>query len=132
MPVTFEAGEVVFREGDPANRFYLLKAGTVVLTSESAQHRQFPVQKVGAGEVLGWSWMFPPYYWHFTATAETRVEAVFLYGTRLREHCEMDPELGYPLMKRLAKVVIDRLQHARQKYLEAAGRATSGPPESKP
>src|SRR5215210_3472351 len=65
----FPADEVIFREGDPANRFYLVLEGEVAL--ESARRDSDPVllQTIGRDDVLGWSWLFPPYYWHFDARA---------------------------------------------------------------
>jgi CRP/FNR family cyclic AMP-dependent transcriptional regulator len=113
MASHFKAGEQIFREGDPANRFYLIKSGQVALETRS-ERGIAPVQTIGAGDVLGWSWLFPPYYWHFDARAIEPTEAVFLYGTRLREFCEEDHDLGYELMKRTANVVITRLMAARR------------------
>src|SRR4051812_6691420 len=62
----FDAGEVIFKEGDPANRFYLIEKGKVALISEQKEGPQH-IQTIGAGDVLGWSWLFPPYLWHFKA-----------------------------------------------------------------
>ena len=70
-----------------------------------------------AGEVCGWSWLFPPYHWHFDARAVEPTEAIFFYGTRLREQCENDHDLGYELMKRMASVIIRRLQTTRRHLL---------------
>jgi CRP-like cAMP-binding protein len=117
LPTSFQAGEKIFAEGDAANRFYLIEAGEVVLSAETAPHEHQEVQVLQAGDVLGWSWLFPPYYWHFSATARTPVEAIFFYGTRLRESCEQDPVLGYELMKRVSEIVIRRLQKNRQEFL---------------
>lgn len=118
MLVEIAAGEVIFREGDNANRFYLIHDGEVVL--ESADHperRATVIETIGGGDVLGWSWMFPPYYWHFDARATKPTKATFFYGTRLREACETDPQLGYALATRMAEVVIRRLQATRLKLL---------------
>ncbi len=109
----FDAGELIFSEGDPANRFYLLIKGKVVLESDG-EGEPTVIQTIGPGDVLGWSWLFPPFYWHFDARAEQPIDAVFFYGTRLRELCEADHDLGYELMKRTAKVAIKRLMAARQ------------------
>lgn len=112
MRSSFAAGDQIFREGDPANRFYLITRGTVSL--ESARNGGTThVQDIGAGDVLGWSWLFPPYVWHFSARATENSEAIFLYGTRIRELCEEDPSLGYELMRRTASVLINRLMAAR-------------------
>ena len=116
MLVEFEKGELIFREGDPANRFYLIRSGRVELESEVAERERMLIQTIGPGDVLGWSWLFPPYYWRFDARAATPVKAIFFYGTWLREYSAQDHNLGYELMKRMAEVVIRRLQAAR-KYL---------------
>ncbi len=117
MVTSFSAGETLFAEGDVANRFYLIESGEVLLSAETAPHEHVGVQTLQAGDVLGWSWLFPPYYWHFSAEARTPVTAIFFYGTRLRERCEEDPALGYELMKRVSEIVIHRLQQTRQELL---------------
>jgi CRP-like cAMP-binding protein len=113
MESEFQTGECIFRENDPANRFYLILSGSVILRSGTSGSGAVELQRLGAGEVLGWSWLFPPYQWHFEAVADEPTKAIFFYGTRLREQCDEDPSLGYQLMKRMALVVIDRLQNAR-------------------
>ena len=120
MPVEFPADKSIFREGQLANRFYLILEGEVALESAAGERDATPelIQTLVAGDMLGWSWLFPPYYWHFDARAVTPVKAVFFYGTRLREQCESDHELGYELMKRTAEVVIGRLQATRRRLLE--------------
>lgn len=119
MPAQFKEGELIFREGEPANRFYLLEAGKVSLESHAQDEPSVTIQTIGVGDTLGWSWLFPPYYWHFDARALEPVKAIFFYGTWLREYCEQDHDLGYELMKRMAEVVIRRLQATRQQVLDA-------------
>ncbi len=115
LPVEFKTDDVIFNEGGPANRFYLVRSGKVVLESPTdPEHEPVLIEAVGAGGVVGWSWLFPPYYWHFNARAASNVRAIFFYGTRLREQCENDHELGYELMKRMNQVIIERLQSARR------------------
>jgi len=119
MPVEIPAGELIFREGDNANRFYLIHDGEVVLESQdNPERRPMVIDTIGAGDVLGWSWMFPPYYWHFDARAARPTKATFFYGTRLREACEADAKLGFALATRVADVVIHRLQATRRKLLQ--------------
>ena len=118
MPLEFEANQTIFREGDPANRFYLIQSGKVALETSAKDQEPRLMQTIGAGDVLGWSWLFPPYYWHFDARAMEPTKAIFFYGTRLREQCEEDHDLGYELMKRMAGIVIDRLQATRKQLLE--------------
>jgi len=114
----FERDELVFREGDPANRFYLISRGKIALESRRNDESAPLVEFLGPGNVLGWSWLFPPYYWHYDARAVEPTSAIFFYGTRLREQCEHDPEFGYDLMKRVAAVAIKRLQSARAELLK--------------
>lgn len=118
MPLEFKANQTIFREGDPANRFYLIQSGKVALETSGQDQEPRLIQTIGAGDVLGWSWLFPPYYWHFAARAMEPTKAIFFYGTRLREQCEEDHDLGYELMKRMAGIVIDRLQATRKQLLE--------------
>jgi CRP-like cAMP-binding protein len=122
MPAEFKTGELIFSEGGPANRFFLLLSGKVALESspEEREDERDPmlIETIGAGSVLGWSWLFPPYFWHFDARAVTPVKAIFFYGTRLREQCENDHDLGYELMKRTAEVTIERLQATRRRLWE--------------
>ena len=119
MPAEFKAGEEIFNEGAPANRFYLICSGKIELELPTDfEHEPVVVETIGAGSVLGWSWLFPPYCWHFDACAITPVKAIFFYGTRLREECETNHELGYELMKRVSGVVIERLQATRLRMVE--------------
>ena len=113
MRVHYFPGDLIFRQGDPANRFYLIIKGKVVLENETPEKRTV-IQMIGKGDVLGWSWLFPPYYSHFDARAVEPTDAMFFYGTRLREMCEADHSLGYEMLTRIAKVVIDRLVAAQK------------------
>jgi CRP/FNR family cyclic AMP-dependent transcriptional regulator len=114
----FEAGQVVFREGETANRFYLIEHGKVALES-STLGEAVRIDEIGDGDLLGWSWLFPPYAWHFTARALEDTTAIFFYGTVLRNYCEKDHSLGFELFKRMSVVMLRRLQGARQKLLNA-------------
>ena len=119
MPAEFNAGEQVFNEGGLANRFYLICSGKVELQAATDfEHQPVIVETIGNGSVLGWSWLFPPYCWHFDARAVTPVKAIFFYGTRLREECETNHELGYELTKRMSAVMVERLQATRRRLVE--------------
>ena len=113
----FEADELIFRDGDLANRFYLVVDGTVALEA-STNGPSVPLQTIGAGELLGWSWMFLPYVCHLRARALEPAEAILFYGTRLCERREKDHDLGYELFRRVAEVMMQRLQTARRLLLE--------------
>jgi CRP/FNR family cyclic AMP-dependent transcriptional regulator len=115
--VHFEKGQIVFRAGEMANRFYLIETGKVVLESSEGVSNPVIIDTIGPGHLLGWSWMFPPYTWQFTARAVEPTAAIFFYGTILREYCEKDHSLGYALLKRMSVVMVKRLQAARKNML---------------
>jgi CRP/FNR family cyclic AMP-dependent transcriptional regulator len=117
MFAQFEPGEVIFREGEPANRFYLIHTGEVELETTHEGNGLISIQKLGPGDVLGWSWLYPPYYWHFNARATKPTTATFYYGTRLREICEQNREFGFEMMKRISEVLLQRLQSTRKQCL---------------
>lgn len=112
--------ELIFCEDEPANRFYLIESGRIALESPRREAAPVPIQTIGPGDVLGWSWIFPPHYWNFDARALETTTAIFFYGTRLREQCEKDHDLGYELMKRMGSVLVQRLQATRKQLLAAS------------
>ena len=116
MGSRFRAGEVIFGENEPANRFYLIERGRVALES-STLDESVKIDEIGDGDLLGWSWLFPPYAWQFSARALEDTTAIFFYGTVLRESCEKDNALGFELFKRMGVVMLRRLQAARRKLL---------------
>jgi len=117
MASHFTPGQILLREGEMADRFYLIETGKIVLESGENVRKPVVIETIGAGDSLGWSWMFPPYVWHFTARAVESTDAIFFYGSKLREHCERDFSLGYALFKRMTPIIIRRLQAARDKLL---------------
>jgi CRP-like cAMP-binding protein len=117
MVTHFKKGQTVLREGEFANRFYLVESGKVVLESGAGFSEPLILETITAGDLLGWSWMFPPYVWQFSARSVEPTTAIFFYGTILREHCEKDHSLGYELFKRMSAVMAKRLQAARQRML---------------
>ena len=119
MQTRFAAGRVVFDAGDPANRFYAIEHGQITVEADSSGDRVL-IQRLGDGDVLGWSWLYAPYYSHFIARALEDTSAIFFYGTRLREACASDHEFGFELTKRTARVVINRLQATRRQLLRSA------------
>lgn len=113
----FKAGDMLFREGDPASRFYLIEKGKVALEAHEPVNGTTLVQTVGTGDVLGWSWLFPPFFWHFQARAMEPTSVIVLSGAHLLVRAERDHDFGYELMKRVAQVVIRRLQATRKQLL---------------
>lgn len=119
--VRFEEGQIVFHEGDEANQFYLIREGLVAVEVIVPQRGSTTVQTVGAGEMLGWSWLFPPYRWHFEARTQEATRALAFDGKCLRTKCEEDHHLGYELLKRFSRVVTDRLEATRLQLLDLYG-----------
>jgi CRP-like cAMP-binding protein len=119
--VVFDAGELVFREGQPADRFYLLRHGRVGLEIFPPAGGPLTIETLEEGEVLGFSWLFPPYKSRFDARALTLVRALSLDGACLRRKCEEDKTLGYELVKRFAALIIERLESTRLQLLDVYG-----------
>jgi CRP-like cAMP-binding protein len=117
ISVRFKPGDIILREGDRADRFFLIETGKVVLESGKDHGEPVVVDTIGAGDLLGWLWMFPPYVWQFTARAVAPTRSIFFAGSVLREYCECDHSLGYELLKRITAVMNRRMQNARQKML---------------
>ena len=116
--VRFDEGKFLFREGEDANTFYVIRAGKIAIEIFSPKRGALTIQTLGEGEVLGWSWLFPPYRWHFDAKALELTRAISLDGKCLRDKCEVDHDLGYELMKRFSDVMIQRLQATRLQVLD--------------
>lgn len=128
MSAHFQSGETILREGEFANRCYLIETGKVALESGTAFGEPLVIETIGAGDLLGWSWMFPPYVWQFTARAVEPTTAIFFYGAVLRECCEKDHSFGYELLKRISAVMVKRLQAAHAHMLSIySGRAPLDP-----
>lgn len=115
--VRFQPGEFIFREGGDADQFYLLRHGRATIEVYAAERGSITVMTVGEGDVLGWSWLFPPYRWVFDAKALELTRAIALDGKCLRGKCDADHELGYELMKRSMEVAERRLQATRLQLL---------------
>ena len=119
--VKFAEGEFLFREGGDADTFYLIREGRVALEIFTTHKGPVVLHSIGEGEVVGWSWLIPPYHWHFDARAMEPARAIALDGKCLRGKCEDDHSLGYELMKRFAHIIEERLQAARLQLLDLYG-----------
>ena len=119
--VRFEPKQFIFRQGEPADRFYLIREGSVSLEIPSLHEGPLTIQTLGKGEVLGWSWLFPPYQWHFDARARQETRAIAMDGRCLRGKCDADPALGYDLMKRFSAIMHERMQAARLQIIDLYG-----------
>jgi len=119
--VRFDDAEMLFREGDEANVFYVIRHGRVALEAFVPARGPVTIETVDPGEVIGWSWLFAPYRWHFDARALGLVRATLFDASCLREKCEREPAFGYDLMSRFTQVLIERLQWTRLRLLDVYG-----------
>jgi CRP-like cAMP-binding protein len=122
----FTDGAYLFREGEPAEQLFLIRDGAVALEVSAPGLGSVVVQTVHAGDVVGFSWLFPPHRWQFDARAVGAVRAFAFDGVCLRGKCERDPRLGFELMQRFAEIVTTRLQATRLQLLDVYGHARAG------
>ena len=123
--VRFAPGERLFREGQPANVFYLLRSGRVEISVHGAQRGRMAVQTLGGGEMVGWSWLVPPYRARFEATATEDTRALGFDGECLRGKCEEHPSMGFALLKKVSSVLAQRLEASRIQMMDVYGGGTS-------
>jgi CRP-like cAMP-binding protein len=119
--VSFAAGEFLFRAGESADHFFVVRRGRVAIEVHGPGAGTIVVDTADAGGVLGWSWLVPPYRWLFDARAVEATGAVAFDGQCLRTRCEQDPRLGYDLMKLVTQVMFGRLVAARVALLDLYG-----------
>lgn len=117
----FPEGRLIVAEGDPADTFLLVRRGRVALELHAPGRGPLVIETVEPGEVVGWSWLFPPYRWHLAIRAVEDVGAISFDGACLRGKIESDHELGYDLMQRFARLAIDRLEHTQLRLLDVYG-----------
>lgn len=120
--VVFEPGKYLFKENEVANSFYIIRSGKVALEIYSPEVGSIIIQTLGEGDIIGWSWMVPPYNWRFDARAVELTRVIELDGSCLRNKCENDPRLGYEIMKRLANVFEQRINAMRIQLLDLYGK----------
>jgi CRP/FNR family transcriptional regulator, cyclic AMP receptor protein len=119
--VRLRAGELLFEEGGPADTFYVIRHGRVAVETHRPGKTAIVISTMGDGDLVGWSWLIPPYRWHFDARAVDATSAVALDGVCLRRKCDDDPELGYDLMQRFAGLMVQHLQDTRMQLLDLYG-----------
>lgn len=119
--ITAAAGERLFREGDSADTFFLVRHGLAALETYVPNRGQATVATIGPGEILGWSWLVPPHRWRLSARAVEDVRAVQFDGECLRGKCEEDTALGYELLSRFAGDLADLLTNAYIQLLDVYG-----------
>ncbi|MFB8830749.1 cyclic nucleotide-binding domain-containing protein [Azotobacter sp. CWF10] len=101
--VRFAAGQYLFREGDPADEFFLIRHGKVALELIEPGRPPVVFATLGEGEIVGASWLLPPYRWRLAARAVELTRAIGIDAACLRGKCEADHHLGYEMMKRFCR-----------------------------
>lgn len=119
--VVFQKGEFIYREGNPANEFYLIKHGTVALEVHVPGRESLVIETIEEGEILGWSWIVPPYRSRFDARAVGLVRTICINAECLREKMEHDHEVGYQFYRQFLPVVTARLAAARMQVIDMYG-----------
>ena len=124
----YRPGEHLMREGAAADTFYLIREGRVLLQINGGARGLLTVQTAGPGEVVGWSWLVPPYECRFDAQAVETTRAIAFEGRCLRGKCEANPAMGYELLKRVSATLAQRLATTRAQLLDVYGspRAAAG------
>lgn len=120
--ISFEPGRLIFHQGEPAEQLFLITMGKVSLEVFAPQRGPILLMTLGPEDVLGWSWLFPPYRWHLDARALEPTQAIAIDGARLRERCEANHELGYQLMHHSVSVIEQRLQAALLQLVDLYGK----------
>ncbi|MEW2305481.1 cyclic nucleotide-binding domain-containing protein [Streptomyces sp. NPDC006655] len=117
--VSFPEDSRIFEAGGTADRFWVIRSGAVNLDQEVTSHKRVTVASLGAGDLLGWSWLFPPYTWDFGAVAFSRVRAYEYDAAAVLALCVEDPLLGLSLVRTVAEILAGRLEITRGKLLDA-------------
>jgi CRP-like cAMP-binding protein len=113
-----EKGEILFRQGQPAKTFYLALNGQVAVEVAAIQGPGLQLQALGAGQMLGWSWLIEPYRWDFQARVTEEADMIEFDGRAVLAQCEKDKAFGYQLYKRFTYLMSERLGSARRKMMD--------------
>jgi CRP/FNR family transcriptional regulator, cyclic AMP receptor protein len=117
----FAQGQRIFAEGGEADRFWLIEDGEIALDIQVPGRGLVTIETLGPWTVLGWSWLEPPYRWHFGAVARQITSSIEIDARAVRELLARQPDLGYALTRRFLDVVVDRLQATRIRLLDLYG-----------
>jgi signal-transduction protein with cAMP-binding, CBS, and nucleotidyltransferase domain len=122
----FKEGDVILKEGGPAEYFYLIKDGLVAIETILGESQTLRIQTIGKNDILGWSWLIPPHRSRFNCRAVKHTSVIKFDGRCLRGKCDKDCGLGYEIIKRLASVFAERLENTRKQLLDMYGKGRSG------
>ena len=122
--VRYDAGDYIFRAGEPAQKFYLVRHGQVAVELSSPARGTVAVDTLMEGDVLGYGWLYPPHIWSFDAHAVAMTRAIAIDAKCLLTKCESDARFGFEMLKRFSQVIIRRLQAAQLQLLDMYGKAS--------
>ena len=114
----FKKGEILFRQGEHADKFYVVRNGCISVQIPAIMGPTLEVQTLSTGRILGWSWLIPPYQWRFQAKAEEDSTLLQFDGAAILARCEQEPKIGYELLKKFATLMAERLEASRQKLMD--------------
>ncbi|MCX4743401.1 cyclic nucleotide-binding domain-containing protein [Streptomyces antibioticus] len=124
--VSFPEDTRIFEAGGVADRFWVVRSGAVSLVQEVTTVQRVTVASLGAGDLLGWSWLFPPYRWDFGAEAFSPVRAYEFEAQPVTKLCEEDPALGMTLVRLVAEILAHRLEMTRNRLMDQYGTQRRG------
>lgn len=116
--IDIEKGQVLFQMGDHADKFYIVLSGRISIQIPAIMGPTLEIQSLSKEQILGWSWLIPPYQWLFQAMAKEDTTLLEFNGSEILAKCEQDPEFGYQLLKRFAALMSERLDASRQKMMD--------------
>ena len=111
-------GQILFRQGENADKFYLVRSGRIVIQMPAIMGPTLEIQTLDKDQVLGWSWLISPYQWNFQTKAEEDSELLQFDGAAILARCEQEPKFGYELLKKFAALMSVGLNAARQKMMD--------------
>ena len=126
---TYTTRQAIFKEGEPAQNFYILEEGKAILEMRLApvgEHSPSPLATIDVivkGETFGWSALVEPHIFTLSATTADKSRVIAVDGGKLRELMDADPVMGYQVMAGLSEVIASRLSHTRQMLLSERGLA---------
>lgn len=123
-PKTYAKGDWLIKTDEPANHFYLIQSGHVALDVDLPNQDPKRILTLSKGDILGWSWMVPPYKWQFSAQAQEEVTALKINALCIRGKCDENHEFGYNLMSTLMRMMAERITATRMQLLDIYGQAT--------
>jgi CRP-like cAMP-binding protein len=121
--VSFPEDARIFEAGGTADRFWVIRSGAVSLDQRVSSLQRVTVASLGSGDLLGWSWLFPPYQWDFGAEAFSPVRAYEFEAAQVLRLCEEDPRLGMSLVRHVAEILAHRLELTRGRLMEQYGQS---------